>query len=304
MNLDWRRQQNVVITITPQMAVEWLERHNTTNRDRKPSVVSQYARDLLAGRWPVTHQGIAFDWNGELIDGQHRLAAIALANVSVQMYVATGLDPLARSVVDTQAKRSVYDAFTLSGRKMDYGSVGPNTAAGMWGRMMLGVQTQKGKATRQELLVFSDLYHEAGEWALLEFGKHPRCKSVHVVSVIAAVARAYYAYQADLYRLSQFVEVLCTGLTRSPEDNTAVHLRNALSNSPSMRGNSNLQPELYGKTARAIQAFMQREILRIFRSYDREPFPLPDRGSAETVGGPRGVVGDVGRVGTGRRGIA
>ena len=41
----------------------------------------------------TTHQGIAFDENGVLQDGQHRLCAIVSANKPVDMMVTSGLSP-------------------------------------------------------------------------------------------------------------------------------------------------------------------------------------------------------------------
>ena len=40
----------------------------------------------------VTHQCIAFDKDGNLIDGQHRLAAVLQTRQTVKMTVATNMD--------------------------------------------------------------------------------------------------------------------------------------------------------------------------------------------------------------------
>jgi hypothetical protein len=42
---------------------------------------------MTSGHWRQTHQGIAFDEKGKLIDGQHRLAAIMMANKTISMPV-------------------------------------------------------------------------------------------------------------------------------------------------------------------------------------------------------------------------
>ncbi|HEY5050458.1 MAG TPA: hypothetical protein VII50_06125, partial [Acidothermaceae bacterium] len=67
-----------VQTITPAKAAEWLEA-NTTNRPVSRTVVRSFAEAMKRGEWIVTHQGIAFDVSGVLIDGQHRLAAVVEA---------------------------------------------------------------------------------------------------------------------------------------------------------------------------------------------------------------------------------
>lgn len=67
-------------------AEEWLlanlpyERGETgTNRPISQKRVNDYALEMLAGRWRLTHQGIAFNVKGNLVDGQHRLMALVQA---------------------------------------------------------------------------------------------------------------------------------------------------------------------------------------------------------------------------------
>lgn len=77
--------------ITPELAKKWLAHNAEKNRTVSRRTVEAYAREMKAGRWQVTHQSIAFNEKGELIDGQHRLTAIVEADVSVKMPVTTGL---------------------------------------------------------------------------------------------------------------------------------------------------------------------------------------------------------------------
>jgi hypothetical protein len=60
-----------VQTITPSRAAELLAA-NTTNRPLSRPVVRGFAEAMRRDEWLVTHQGIAFDVNGVLVDGQHR----------------------------------------------------------------------------------------------------------------------------------------------------------------------------------------------------------------------------------------
>lgn len=76
--------------ISPALATKWLE-NNFRNRPVKEDVVHAYARDMRAGVWVATHQGVAFSDADELIDGQHRLLAIVAAGVTIRMMVTFGL---------------------------------------------------------------------------------------------------------------------------------------------------------------------------------------------------------------------
>lgn len=98
--------------ITPDIAKEYL-RQNKKNRKVKPKTVESYARDIIRGNFITTHQGIGFDENGELFDGQHRLLAIVMANKSATMMVARGVPKEAISVVDRGVTRSIRDVIQI-----------------------------------------------------------------------------------------------------------------------------------------------------------------------------------------------
>ncbi len=79
-----------VMLVTPALAAEWLK-SNTRNRDIKRQKVRRFANEIIAGRWHLTHQGIAFGSDGMLYDGQHRLSAIILSGVPIEIEVTRGL---------------------------------------------------------------------------------------------------------------------------------------------------------------------------------------------------------------------
>ena len=98
--------------VTPGMATEWL-RLNTNNRDQRPARINRLAQKLAAGRWTVTHQGVAIGADGTLYDGQHRLEAIAKSGVGVWMLVVRGLMPESRADIDSGEKRLTNDSLTI-----------------------------------------------------------------------------------------------------------------------------------------------------------------------------------------------
>lgn len=60
----------------------------TGNRVCKPNVVKKYASDMAEGRWVDTHEPIAMSVDGNLIDGQHRLAAVIESGCSQYFWLA------------------------------------------------------------------------------------------------------------------------------------------------------------------------------------------------------------------------
>jgi hypothetical protein len=104
-----------VVTITPEMASQMLC-HNTGNREVRDSIVAKYMRIIARGEWKLTHQGIAFDVDGKLVDGQHRLMAIVRTETAVQMMVTRGVDPETFGVLDQGARRTAADILHLPPR--------------------------------------------------------------------------------------------------------------------------------------------------------------------------------------------
>lgn len=109
-----------VVTVTPEMAQEWLDNHNTRNRTIRPHRVDRYANDIQRGRWQVA-QAIMFDKFDNLLDGQHRLAAIVQVGTPVQALVTKGLEPEAYDVIDAGMTRTSADVMRHRGLPADLG---------------------------------------------------------------------------------------------------------------------------------------------------------------------------------------
>jgi hypothetical protein len=105
-----------VSKITPDKAAEMLAA-NTTNRPLSKATVRAFAEAMRRGDWLVTHQGIAFDTRGVLVDGQHRLAAIIEADVPVELTVFTDVEPDTFDVLDTGKRRNAADVLAIEGEK-------------------------------------------------------------------------------------------------------------------------------------------------------------------------------------------
>src|SRR5690349_10765443 len=119
-----------MMLVTPQKAAKWLQ-SNTKNRDVSSAHVDRMAEDMTNEKWLLTHQGVAFNCDGTLLDGQHRLMAIVKSGTSQWMCVTNGLPVESVSAIDDHRKRSVRDSL-----KIVHGVSAPNmrraTAAAAW----------------------------------------------------------------------------------------------------------------------------------------------------------------------------
>lgn len=102
------KQSTAIETITPQIAQLYLK-FNNNNRPLRKTHIRELASDMMAGNWQVTHQGIAFDTTGRLIDGQHRLHAIIEAGRPIQISVTKGCSASSFSILDRGSNRSPSD---------------------------------------------------------------------------------------------------------------------------------------------------------------------------------------------------
>lgn len=255
-------------TITPKQAEKYLQ-FNTSNRNLRKALVSQYARDMQNGKWRLTHQGVAFNCDGTLLDGQHRLMAIVESGVTVQMLVARGVDSKHQLVMDDHAKRSAGDALTLlRGERITADQVAIVRAA-----VELQERAYALHQTKAELNELIDKFHNSLEFV----GQFVTVKSRGVTSapVMASIALAWF-YVDDLERLTAFGRILC-GVDMAVEegDRSAQVLREWLLRTGVRFATQ--RTEAFRKAQRSIVAFMKHQkIDKLYGTTVHYPWPLVD----------------------------
>lgn len=142
-------------TINPQKATEYLGLNIERNRRVRQTLVDALARDMRTGAFVATHQGIAFDTNGKLIDGQHRLHAIVASGKTVNMMVTRGVPASAIGKIDIGATRSISDAMKIKYPGGDPLSIAMRNkrCSGAIGRLMT-ICTGKRRPTIKEFEAF------------------------------------------------------------------------------------------------------------------------------------------------------
>lgn len=106
--------------VTPQIAKQWLDKHNKRNRKQNRGNISQISRAIQDDEWIDIADVVRFDVDGKLVDAQHRLESIIRTGRSLWMWVARGLDRKAFRVVDQGAPRQLGDMFCYDGEKNYY----------------------------------------------------------------------------------------------------------------------------------------------------------------------------------------
>lgn len=100
--------------VTPEMAERFLTK-NTQNRKLDQNRVQRYANEMRGGFWILNGESIAFDNEGTLVNGQHRLAAVIKAGIEVPFLVVQNVPTKSFLVTDTGKNRTSGDVFGING---------------------------------------------------------------------------------------------------------------------------------------------------------------------------------------------
>lgn len=99
------------VVVTPKLAEEWLAT-TELNRTVTAQTVAGYAKEMASGNWKTCLEAIAFNVEGHLSNGQHRLLAVIQSGVPQKMVVA--YDVPIDTVFDRGRKRSTGDSLYMS----------------------------------------------------------------------------------------------------------------------------------------------------------------------------------------------
>ncbi len=257
----------ITMTVTPKKALHWLETANLRNRPVSQTHINNLARDMKNGNWNISHEGIAFDPLGILLDGQHRLWAVVEADQPVEMPVMFNVPSKALMIINRGKTRSVVDVLRL-GNKDGYVTSHHTSTL----RSMLGGLSCPPSLTAQETSEQLALHREAIDFAIRHLSSC-NCRGICNATTRAVIARAWYS--ADHEALIRFCELLTSGIISNiPSATVLVSLRQYLM---TQKGSSSAaRREKYGRTARALKAFLKGESISKLIPATKELFPLPE----------------------------
>lgn len=213
------------VRIHPDAARALLE-INTLNRTMTSARVDDLARALREGRWQLINNGIAVSTGGDLVDGQHRLTAVVIANVPAEFWLITGQDEATRTVIDVGKARTLADTLTIAG----YGRGQTSSAAAV---SLLYRYENDLLATMGNSRIPNDVLLEFVKTLDMERMRHSvneaqTCQApVPQFNRSALAALFYLAYSIDVFEAAAFIERLKTGANLSSGD-PELTLRNSV----------------------------------------------------------------------------
>lgn len=260
MVIDYSQRRSFEITITPEMAQEWLNR-NFNNRRIQDHRVSVIANDIKNGKWAITGDTIKLSKNGELIDGQHRLAAIVKAGISVSAFVATGIERT--PFIDNNKVRTPGEQMLIAGWA-EKGDIYLDNHCLAVANFLKRYSIYQGttswhfetKASTEELFLWMNSHKEPLEFIHSLSKVH--CGSVNARSAfILAAIFVCYVNGISEKNLKDWYRVIRTGEYEGEKQLSALAFRNALIAS---KNTHKEKEELFLKAQHSIQCFNVRKL--------------------------------------------
>jgi hypothetical protein len=261
-----------VVLVTPELAEQWLNR-NPNNRRIVQARVSFYASQMQSGSWELTHQGIAFDEHGNLVDGQHRLAAVIASGVATRFWVFSGVSRKSMIAIDVGKSRTADDAFVLLGDEATRASVAI-------ARILLGSYVfQRGTTEKLDIAYTIGLdklrvFHDAMRDAIAFSAMQVHEKGLRHACVSAAIASAWFTQNREL--ISQFKDQFAAGVITSEADLAAIKLRNFMLTSNKTRGGREARADLFLRACTALRAYIERRPIAKLYASTEAVFAIPD----------------------------
>lgn len=212
--------------IVPLMAARILDEdsgNNNQNRNTNASHIERLTSAMESGAWRVTHQGIAFDEDGELVDGQHRLFALIESKTKQVFLVSEGWPSDARSATDEVWRRQLRDHLKIMGVERDR----PDLVSAVLNVLNFHVEGTKAKLSFDEARALLAKYEAGVRWAVENAAGSKRgypSSSIVIAAFVFAYARSPAAVQecydrlvdGDGIRKGQAIHTLREFLTKNP----------------------------------------------------------------------------------------
>ncbi len=219
------------------------------NRVTRKRHIAWLVKQMTGTGWRVTHQTIAISVSGRLLDGHHRLEAIALSGVTVTMAVTYGWADDTWGVIDCGIVRGAADRLRLIDDPYWNNRAIQIISAIM--RMELG---NHGKMTNEDTLTMWDEVKDGIQMVSRHFPAP--ILGLTSSSMFAALTRYH---QVDAAKAREFAEQLRT--SNGEGNHPAIVLRNWLTGSRYISGGMQGQKSVYWNSVGCMKAHLRGQLL-------------------------------------------
>lgn len=245
--------------VTPAIAREWLKK-NASNRSVRRRHVEALARAMKAGRWKFNYETIIFSDTGRLLNGQHRLEAVILSGVSIEIGVVRNAPEDIYTTLDQGTRRRASDDLQAAGHVNTQRLAATARIVIMWDEAL---PTKSSGIDKTEIVDFVTQHPDLADFVSMVNGrKGGGAGDLIPVSALAAVG--WMATHTPEYKakFDEFLEKLNSG-AELESDSPVLVLRNYGINV--RRGHTLQGVTWFGLVATAWNDFVNNRPRKIFR---------------------------------------
>lgn len=261
--------------ITPLVAKELLEKKGS-NRKLSIATVQAYATDMANGNWTCkTGDAISLDKDGNVVNGQHRLAAIVKSGVGIHSWVCRGVESF--GIYDLNRKRSARDQIVITRQDLEKvysSSLYIAVAKALITRTTYGSQANR-PVTPSEIMKFTDLHKQDLDKYFLNMPGEKVGK--FYITVIHLALFMAFMDGVKMESIREFYDILRTGMNENPIGFPVVAYRNYVLNAPRVPINL----DEIGRCQYALQKYLSKSCSKQTRVPSRGliyPFPWNEKG--------------------------
>ncbi|MCL2623156.1 MAG: hypothetical protein FWD31_05750 [Planctomycetaceae bacterium] len=251
-----------LVIVTPEMAKQWLLKNNF-NRPLKPKLVENYVRQIESGNWRRTHQGIAFDDEGVVLDGQHRLHAIIRTGQSLPMLIFLNENQAAHEAIDGGKQRTLLDVVRLELLDDTIKEKHICVLKEMWAGRYCKNQNH---LSATEVVNLYRRYYQAVRFAVDIFDSTIK----NSTTLMAVIARAFHTVPKE--KLLEFCSIIQTGNGDHPSTIVVLEFRHWFFKLRDRQEAT--RREIYKRASNALKAFIHNETTCELVRDSKELYPL------------------------------
>ncbi len=175
-----------LVKVTPEMAAKFLLK-NEGNRKMREQHAAGLARAIENGKYQLTHQAAAVTKKGRLIDGQHRMRAIMLANKPIEMYIAYDVPDSTFAVLDAGMPRKMHERLQSDPKQTSLATT------------MFRIMVRNGKAQEYEIELCMELFAQSlDKWSQIpKLATTKGFSTAHNTALLIRLAMALKKEDAD-----------------------------------------------------------------------------------------------------------
>lgn len=196
--------------VTPEAAATLIGNHNFKNRGIKKHQKAFIQRQIESGKFVYNGETIVVGSNGQILNGQHRLAACVSAKMPIEVLMVFGVPASSFTTIDQGARRNGSDLLTIEGHKNCTALAGCLRQIDNYYKGAIGKSHAPGKAGLEGRGDNSFTLELVSRYPMAELSVS-KMKGIRITQPSIASALHYLFSEVDERQAEEFCDVVLNG---------------------------------------------------------------------------------------------